>query len=135
MSEHMSIKGVVDFWHLPYDWKGCKGLVYCERCKKVSDNVKIKLDEGFYVSVICGFCNKTIWTGQVLNPRFVIDDLKCSVCKKKTNDCDCAMISSCFVKDKLINMIACSGKCAKKLERDIIAKIKKEEKLMQRKKK
>jgi len=61
MSEHTSITGKVDYWHIPYREKG---FSYCKKCKKYVSNLIIDFHEGWFndwMCVRCGKCKKAIW--------------------------------------------------------------------------
>jgi hypothetical protein len=116
MSEHMTIKGQTEFHHLPYDYEG--GMVFCSRCKKITEKPIINLDEGFRVSVVCHRCKKVIWTTDIQDIEkeiiFPKDNEKCSVCRKRTNEYDCVAVSY----HKNTRKIFCSRKCFEKSERN-----------------
>ena len=68
MSEHLSIEGECDFYHLPMDEEG--GFAFCHRCKKVKNKLKIELHQGIndYIQCICPSCKKTIWVANLTKP-------------------------------------------------------------------
>lgn len=119
MSEHMSMTGSMEFHHLPYDWPG--GMVFCRRCKKISEKPTIRLDEGFRVSVTCHRCKKIIWAMKWgLYPAdnekedviiFPKDNRRCSTCGKATNEYDCYAFGFCTKGKKFTPTIFCSKKC------------------------
>ncbi len=114
MSEHMSIKGSVDYWHLPYDEQG--GLTYCNHCKETCDKVSIELHNGIasdWMNVVCGKCNKSIWTAKV-KTRQTKNDKKCAICKKPTNWIDSSVSGGTGKKMEYW----CSPKCYKKHEKE-----------------
>jgi len=44
MSEHTSIKGNADYWHLPYREEN--GFTYCKRCKIFVKKAEVEFHEG-----------------------------------------------------------------------------------------
>lgn len=113
MSEHCSIKGFVDFWHLPYREKN--GFTACQHCLKndcFSDKLQVEFHEGWlndWMKVVCARCKKTIWVANLQGRRKMIkDNLKCHTCGKPTNHYD-SVISGGLVFDKSHHW--CSKKC------------------------
>jgi len=54
MSEHLSITGPCDFFHMPMDEEG--GFAFCHHCKKVKKALVIELHQGIcsdYIQCIC----------------------------------------------------------------------------------
>ena len=112
MSEHMSIEGEVQYWHLALGEKG--GLTFCNHCKKTCNKVIVNLHEGFsgnWMTVECGRCKKNIWASQI-NMDIIKDDKKCFICKKPTNhyDCNCEQFSTTYKGMRIF----CSKKCYNK---------------------
>ncbi len=130
MSEHMSIKGKCEFFHIPMDEEG--GFAFCHYCKKVKQSLIIEFHQGIgndYIQCVCPHCKKTIWMAELTNShddndefyklpkkwrtigddgRVIIkDDKKCSTCKKPTNHYDCAIVQCGNKRDKYF----CSAKC------------------------
>ena len=69
MSEHMSITGECEFFHLPTDEEG--GFAFCHYCKKVKQKLTIEIHQGMvsdYIQCICPHCKKTIWVAELTNP-------------------------------------------------------------------
>ena len=113
MSEHMGIKGKCMFYHSPEDedW----GFAYCNRCKKICGSLLVEFHQGFtsdWIQVECPKCKHTIWTAKLKYRKILKakDDLKCFICKKKTNYYDCNAYSD----DK---EIFCSNKCYNKYQK------------------
>ena len=104
MSEHLSIKGKVNYWHLPYDEEGA--FSYCHHCKRTCDNAEISLHNGIvndWIQLSCGHCKKTIWVSQLCADKdhcsekcreMIKDNEKCIICECPTNtyDMDCYTI-------------------------------------------
>jgi hypothetical protein len=113
VSEHMEIRGKVNYIHMPYGDK--MGLTFCRRCKETCDSVTIGLHEGitgYWIKVTCGKCKKTMWTAGLADMAFIKDDRKCAACKKPTNYHD-----SCLVTMNGRNSrYYCSKGCSKKDE-------------------
>jgi hypothetical protein len=150
MSEHMSIKGKVNYWHLPYRERG---FSYCKHCKDFCDQLEVSFNEGWFsdwMQVNCGRCKKAIWVCNFVNdPRidnlyskqqrdklikkckknpheldgmriFIKDNKKCAVCKKPTNHYDC-FSSGGLVKNTKYEYW-CSRKCdCIQTKRDVIS--------------
>jgi hypothetical protein len=129
MSEHMSVTGKCEFYHIPMDedW----GFAYCKRCKKIKQSLIVEFHQGIvsdYTQVICPTCKKTMWIAELttreedypktnkgrFHPK---DDKKCKVCKKPTNHFDCAAV----IWGKT-DIYLCSGKCYKKYDKERNAK-------------
>jgi len=136
MSEHTSIKGKTDYWHLPYREKG---FTYCKRCKEFDKKAEIEFHEGWFsdwMCVRCGHCRKAIWVCSFKNSevieekyqkqkrgkrnkevldeegirKFIKDDKKCAYCKNPTNHYDC------FASGGPININKTFYWCSKKCE-------------------
>jgi hypothetical protein len=131
MSEHISISGAVDFYHLPYrESDGFTACQYCLKKDKFSDRLRVEFHEGFgsdWMKVVCTRCKKTIWVANLEGRRKMIkDNKKCEICKKPTNhyDCYCTCFSGLYKKKKIY---LCSKKCSNsfdKILRDINKKMK-----------
>jgi hypothetical protein len=122
MSEHIEITGECNYIHMPLGEKG--GFTYCHHCNKTLRKLSLTLHEGFasdWIQAVCPVCQKTIWiAGLTTDPKekeykkdhgckhLVIDDLKCIICKKKTNRFDCYAYTY-GDKDKIYPR--CSAKC------------------------
>lgn len=134
MSEHMAIKGKIEFQHLPYDWEG--GFAYCNRCKDVCEKAIIELHQGAtadWIQFICSKCNKTIWIASLYDEKgeeaskvLIKDDKKCCICGKPTNHYDCVMNCMGTNNPKLFDrkfiygkdtVYVCSKKCLKKFDK------------------
>jgi len=125
MSNHLEIKGDVEYIHLPDgDHFG-----YCHHCKKNKLKLTVRFHEGMcsdWIEVICPHCKKVIWIAELTSMgledekgfkrvckdgRVLINDnTKCKVCKKPTNRFDCE--SYWFDKNKI--SCVCSEKCEEK---------------------
>lgn len=104
MSEHLGIKGNIEYYHLPYGEKG--SFSYCHHCKRTCDKALVEFHQGWvndWIKFVCGHCKKTIWVSQLCSEedfsaeerrKMVEDNLKCIVCLKPTNsyDMDCYTI-------------------------------------------
>lgn len=133
MSEHTTIRGEVDYFHLPYREE--KGFTYCKYCKAFINKVEIELNEGMtsdWMLLRCGKCKKTIWTlefaspdevdllnknpyfkgesipGQRIYPK---QDKKCAICKKLTNHYDCSYLYFGGLAGKNMRYICRNSKC------------------------
>ncbi len=112
MSEHMSINGEVNYWHLPSDEKGA--FTFCNNCKKTYDRVIVEFHNGIvndWMVLICSKCKKAIWTSE-LERKQTKDNKKCAICKKPTNWIDCEAHGGSFGNKK--HNYWCSKKCYKK---------------------
>ena len=135
MSEHMSIKGKCEFFHMPEDEEG--GFAFCHYCGKVKQSLVIELHQGIvndYIQCICPHCKKTIWVAELTNshdekdelmklPRgwrtlgdngrvIIKDNKKCHTCKKPTNHYDCDIMQYGKKREKYF----CSEKCYNKYD-------------------
>jgi len=113
MSEHLGVKGYVNYYHNAFNEKG--EFCFCRHCKKSTDRALIELHQGIasdWIKVICARCNKTIFTSELEKRRFTKDNKKCFICKKKvaSEDCSCVSYSS---KPKSKVKYLCSNKCYK----------------------
>ena len=122
MSEHMSITGDIEFFHLPYEGKG--SFSYCHHCKKPLKKLTMELHQGWtcdYTQARCPKCKKTIWVAALTTDetekefkeanggRHLVEvKNKCRGCGKETNRWDC--FSYTFTKNGKI-MCCCSEKC------------------------
>lgn len=112
MSEHFSINGEINFWHLPYEDE--MGMAYCSNCKEVPTRLSIEFHEGLldcWIRIRCPKCKKTIWVS-TFNMKRIKDNKKCWICKKPTNHYDCYQVSSDSINNK--DKYLCSKKCADK---------------------
>jgi len=127
MSEHMSINGVVNYWHLPYDEEGA--FTYCNHCKKTCDRVTVEFHEGWmdnWINLRCAKCKKSIWTSK-LKRKQTKDDKKCQICKKPTNWIDCEIHGGSFSNKR--HNYWCSRKCYNKSYMDELEACAKEQKI------
>jgi len=109
MSEHMKIKGKVDYWHLPYDEEGA--FTFCNHCEETCDKVSVEFHQGWmedWMNVNCGKCKKSIWTSK-LKRKMTKDDKKCHICGKPTNWVDCSCKS--FRVGEGRDFYTCSERC------------------------
>ena len=115
MSEHITIKGNIEFDHLPEGEEG--SFTFCNRCKKTKRKCIIHIHQGIcseWMEFVCPRCKKTIWVTEFDKREAVKDDKKCSVCKKPTNHYDCVSHSiSWNKKRKKHEDYFCSEKCEK----------------------
>ena len=153
MSEHMSIKGKVDYWHIPYREEG---FTWCRRCKQFCSNLEVCFHEGWlgdWMEVNCGKCKKAIWACGFKNlpdkfskwkddkknldkdrnedieldgvKLFIRDNKKCAICKKPTNRFDCSACGGNIRHKK--TSYWCSRKCNEKGRQIFLKKYKKKD--------
>lgn len=136
MSEHFTVTGDVDFYHWPYDED--YGMAYCSRCKKVKNKLSVEFNQGWlsrWIRVICPTCKKTMYVSKLTSEedegtngwqQRIVDNKKCSVCKKPTNKYDSYSEGTLyFYGKKKIDYILCSKKCNskwKKIEQEYFEK-------------
>lgn len=126
MSEHIGVKGKVEFYHLPYreydGFTACKNRECCEK-GDFTDKLIIEFHEGFltdWMQVICGRCKKTIWVANLNGRRKQVkNNKKCEFCKKPTNQYDCFYYGSCGIYKKGKTYYICSKKCDKEINKEI----------------
>lgn len=129
MSEHLGVKGKVDYYHLPMGDE--YGITYCLRCKDSCEEAIFEIHqgiEGYWLKFICGHCKKTIWTAGLFDKssfegygdskftlsevseefseklvKRVVDDKICCICKKPTNYHDAVLHSMSSDNPKLFS--------------------------------
>lgn len=112
MSEHLSVNGKVNYWHLPYDEEGA--FTFCRHCQSTCDRVTVEFHQGWvddWMNLNCAKCGKSIWTSK-LHRKPTNDNKKCWICGKPTNWVDCSCISSRI--GESIERYTCSNKCSSK---------------------
>jgi hypothetical protein len=120
MSEHMTVKGKIDFHHLPMDEEG--SFSYCHHCNKSLGTLWIELHQGIvhdWTLARCPLCKKAIWTAELTTDEedypksggyrhTIKEKRKCVMCGKATNEFDCSSYS--FGKRNKI-MCYCTERC------------------------
>ena len=128
MSEHMFIKGEVDYYHLPLDELG--GLTWCQFCKKTMKVAEIGLHNGIandWIEMRCPKCKKSVWVAELCDMKVLKLDKKCNECGKKTGDHNCYSMSYSMNKGSKVQY-HCSKKCNDKHTKEISEKWKKSQK-------
>ena len=130
MSEHLSIKGKIEYLHSAYDEEGA--FTFCHHCKKTLKTAIVELHEGIAKDSIvmkCPKCKKSIWFASLTNSKktlekgfkndsvdkggrtLIFNNHKCNICKKPTNRFD-GYAHTFNEKNKMV--CYCSEKCWKK---------------------
>lgn len=115
MSEHMSINGAINYWHLPFDESG--GVTYCNNCKETCERLTVEFHQGicgYWMLAKCPKCKKTIWSSE-LERKEVKNNEKCAICNSPTNHYDCEASGGSCLNGKMNYW--CSKKCYKESDR------------------
>ena len=136
MSEHLGVKGKVEYYHDSFGDKD--EITYCQRCKDTCEKATFEIHQGilgYWLKFVCGHCKKTIWVAGLIDRsdfegygdtkfsandfmkrlegkliRKISDDAICAICGKKTNYYDASCVS---LSDKK-NSYYCSKACYSK---------------------